>query len=77
VVEVKGVHESKEVKQLDVSRMICSINKQNDLVCIKNTLGEFKMVIPPGLDKDVKKVVSGVTSTAIIDTKGNLRFWFN
>jgi len=31
-------------------------------------------VIPEGLNK-VTKVAAGYTSTAVIDTKGNLQFW--
>lgn len=57
--------------------MVCSVNKQNELLCVASKLGDFKMVIPKGLETGVAKVVTGVTSTALIDTKGNLMFWFN
>lgn len=57
--------------------MVCSVNKQSELACVASQLGEFKMVIPQGVGTGAAKVVAGVTSTAVIDTKGNLKFWFN
>lgn len=78
VQEFKGIHKSKDIKSLITSNnMVCSINKQNDLLCEKSDLGHFKVTIPAGFEKNAKKVVAGVSSTAVIDSDGNLKFWFN
>lgn len=78
VKEFKGIHKSKDIKSLITSNnMVCSINKQNDLLCEPSDLGHFKVTIPAGFEKNAKKVVAGVTSTAVIDSDGTLKFWFN
>jgi len=46
-------------------------------LCEKSSVGAFKVVIPKGFQTNVKKVVAGVSSTAIIDDNGDLKFWFN
>jgi len=77
VVQVNGLHIDKGLKQLSVSdNLICSISKQNEMLCVTSDIGAFKLVTPEGLGT-VKKVAAGVTSTAVIDTKGNLKFWYN
>lgn len=77
VVEVKGLHTDKGLKQLSVSdNLICSISRQNELLCVQSNIGLFKIATPEGLGT-VRKVAAGVTSTAVIDTKGNLKFWYN
>jgi len=77
VEEVKGLHTDKSVKQLSVSdNLVCTISTQNELLCVKSSVGKFNIATPEGLNK-VTKVAAGYTSTAIIDTKGNLQFWFN
>lgn len=34
-------------------------------------------MIPEGFEQNANKVVAGVFSTAVIDQKGELKFWFN
>jgi len=75
VLEVKDLHRGSSIKQLSVSdNIICTISTRNLLLCVENNIGAFKIAIPEGLDK-VKKVAAGVTSTAVIDNRGNLKFW--
>lgn len=78
VKEINGLHKPKDIKIiLNSSNIICSINKQNDLKCQKIDLGHFKVTIPEGFETNAKKVVAGVASTAVIDSDGILKFWFN
>jgi len=75
VVEVKDLHTDRSVKQLSVSdNIICTISTRNLLLCVESSIGAFKIAIPEWLDK-VKKVAAGVTSTAVIDNRGYLKFW--
>jgi len=54
------------------------VNKQSQLSCDDISLGEFKVVVPKGFDKNnARKVVAGVNSTAAINKKGELVFWWN
>lgn len=74
----KALHHSKSIKQLSNSEnLICTLNKQGAIRCEKSTVGSFQVVVPQGLEKGVKQVVAGVSSTAIIDNNGDLKFWFN
>lgn len=71
------MHNSKEVKQIyNADNMVCTVNKQSQLLCEKSNLGHFNVVIPKGQENNVKKVVTGVSSTAVIYTNGDLKFWF-
>lgn len=75
VAEVKDLHRGRSVKQLSVSdNVICTISTRNLLLCVESSIGAFEIAIPEGLDK-VKKVAAGNTSTAVIDNRGNLKFW--
>lgn len=40
-------------------------------------MGAFKTVVPAGFEKNAKKVVAGVSSTAAINADGELKFWWN
>lgn len=78
VTEFTQVHSSKSIKYLSNSDdLVCTLNKQGKILCEKSTVGSLQVVIPKGFETKVKKVVAGVSSTAIIDDNGDLKFWFN
>lgn len=69
---------SKNVKLITNSnKLVCVVNQKSELSCDDISLGEFKVVVPKELQTNAKRVVAGVNSTAAINKKGELVFWWN
>lgn len=76
--EYKSLLDSKHIKHLANSNtLVCVINKKYKVICEEINSSQNKIVVPKDLNSDVKKVVTGVDSTALINSKGELKFWYN
>lgn len=69
---------SQNIKQLsNTDTSVCVINSQSLLLCEDTVLGKFNVVVPEVIKHDAMKVMAGVNSTAAINSKGQLKFWWN
>lgn len=76
--EYKSLLDSNNIRHLsNTNTLVCVIDKKYKVICEENKSNNNKIVVPKDLNSDVKKVVTGVDSTALINSKGELKFWYN